>query len=264
MITITIPALVALAALIPAAMLAFRRQGGRDSLFWAAQAIAFLGPAALTARLVANGWNTALSADLWIMIAVTMLLYAVVSALDRAAWRLSPLLLPYLVLLGVIALACSRPGTPDQAISTAWLDLHIVVSVATIGLLTLAAVSALGSFLQARALKLKKPNRLTRILPPVADSERLSERLLALSELVLGGGAVTGMATQYLESGSLLKLDHKILFTLLAFVVIGLLLVGRRVCGVRGQIAARVILLSYLLVILGYFGVKFVHQVLLG
>ena len=72
------------------------------------------------------------------------------------------------------------------------------------------------------------------------------------------------MATQYLENGSVFKLDHKNLLSLLAFVVIGALLIGRRVCGVRGQIAARVVLLAYLLLILGYFGVKFVNQVLLS
>ena len=69
---------------------------------------------------------------------------------------------------------------------------------------------------------------------------------------------------EYLETGNALILDHKNILSLLAFLVIGVLLVGRRICGVRGQIAARVVLAAYLLLILGYFGVKFVRQVLLG
>lgn len=257
--------LAALAALVPAALLPLRRGGGRDALFWGLLALAVAGPLLWTVVQLADSWNASLSADLWVGIAASMVLFAATSAVSRQAWRLTPLLVPYLLLLGLLA---SLFRSPERALSgsapSAWVDLHILVSVITLGLLTVAAVAALAGFLQARALKLKRPNGLTRMLPPVADSERLSDRLLALSELVLGLGLVSGMATQYLETGSLLKFDHKILFSLLAFAIIGLLLVGRRVCGVRGQIAARIVLLAYLLLILGYFGVKFVHQVLLA
>ena len=72
------------------------------------------------------------------------------------------------------------------------------------------------------------------------------------------------MATQYSETGPLLLLQHKTLLSLLAFGLIGLLLIGHRVCGVRGRMAARVVLVSYLLLTLAYPGVKFVTQVLLS
>jgi ABC-type uncharacterized transport system permease subunit len=257
--------LAALAALVPAALLPLRRDGGRDALFWGLLLLAVTGPSLWVAAQLADSWNASLSADLWVGIAASLVLFAGLSAVSRQAWRLTPLLVPYLLLLGVLA---SLFHSPERFLSdgapSAWVDLHILVSVITLGFLTLAAVAALASFLQSRALKLKRPNELTRMLPSVADSERLSERLLALSEVVLGLGVISGMATQYLETGNLLKFGHKILFTLLAFAVIGLLLTGRRVCGVRGQIAARVVLLAYLLLIIGYFGVKFVHQVLLA
>ena len=257
--------LAALAALAPAALLSFRRGGGRDALFWGVLALAVIGPALWAGAQLADSWNTSLSADLWVGIAASMALFAGLAAVSPQAWRLTPLLAPYLLALGLLASVVNAPErTLSGTGSSAWIDLHIVVSVITLGLLTLAAVAALASFLQARALKLKRPNGLTRMLPAVADSERLSERLLAVSEVVLGLGVVSGMATQYLETGSLLKFDHKVTFSLLAFGMIGLLLIGRRVCGVRGQIAARVVLLAYLLLILGYFGVKFVHQVLLS
>ena len=266
MSSLDISFLVALVALFPAVLLPFRRNSARDGLFWGVLGVALLGPLALTARLLAESWSTGLSADLWVVITAILAFFCLLAGVEKHAWRLTPLLAPYLALLGVVAsLFASTAERPlSEAAQGAWLDLHIVVSVSTIALLTLAAVAALASFLQARALKLKKPSRLTRMLPPVADSERLSERLLALSELVLGLGLATGSALQYLESGSLLKVDHKSLLSLLAFLVIGALLIGRRICGVRGQIAARVILSAYLLVILGYFGVKFVQQVLLS
>ena len=73
----------------------------------------------------------------------------------------------------------------------------------------------------------------------------------------------TGMATLYSESGMILRLDHKTILSGAAFVLIGALMLGHRICGVRGRIAARVVLLAYLLVILASPGVKFVTQVLL-
>lgn len=257
--------LAALASLVPASLLPFRDGGRRDRLFWLLLAIAIIGSIGWTANQVAETWNTSLSADLWVGISASLVLFAITAGLNRHAWRLTPLLLPYMGLLGLLALVFQSPERTMSGLApAAWVIGHIISSVATLGFLTLAAVAALAAFLQARSLKLKRPNSLTRSLPSLADSERLSEVLLAASETVLGLGIASGMAMEYLETGNALILDHKNILSLLAFLVIGVLLVGRRICGVRGQIAARVVLAAYLLLILGYFGVKFVRQVLLG
>jgi ABC-type uncharacterized transport system permease subunit len=52
--------------------------------------------------------------------------------------------------------------------------------------------------------------------------------------------------------------------TIAAFVVIGGLLVCHYGSGVRGKMAARIVLLAYLLLTLGYPGVKFVTDVLMA
>ncbi|CAA7617883.1 inner membrane protein YpjD [Magnetospirillum sp. UT-4] len=254
----------ALLSLLPAALLPVRRQPARDAAFWAVALLALIGPAAWSAALLAGSWQTGVGATLWVSIGASAALFLGVAAVAAAGWRLAPLLMPYLAVLGMFASAAAgeaRPmagGAPDL-----WIDLHIIVSVLTYGLLTLAAVASLGVFLQERALKLKRPNRLTRMLPSVVEGETLAGRLLIASEAVLGIGVVSGMATQYFESGALLRADHKSLLSLIAFVLIGALLVGHRVCGVRGRIAARVVLVAYLLLTLAYPGVKFVQQVLL-
>lgn len=131
-------------------------------------------------------------------------------------------------------------------------------------LLSLSAVAALAAFLQERALKRKKRNRLTAILPSVLDSESLQVRLLAATEVVLGMGLATGMAVQYLETATLIEISHKTTLSILAFIVIGALLLGQRLWGVRGRAAARMVLLAYLLLTLAYPGVKFVTDVLLA
>jgi ABC-type uncharacterized transport system permease subunit len=101
------------------------------------------------------------------------------------------------------------------------------------------------------------------MLPAVVEAERLSGWLLLASDLVLGVGIATGWATQYFETGTIWRLDHKTLLSLVAFGLISALLLGHRVCGVRGRIAARVVLVAYLLLTLAFPGVKFVTQVLL-
>ena len=259
--------LAALIALVPAAVLPLRREAsGPDPLFWAAVAVAVAGPGAYSLVLLGGGWPTGLAPALWVSIAVSVVLFAMLAAVSREAWRLRPLLLPYLILLGLIAMVWGR--VPAQAaLSTApdaWLGLHIAASVTTYGLCTLAAVAAAAAFLQERALKGKRPTALSRVLPSISDASRLQVRLLAVSEAVLALGIATGMARDYLSSGQLLHFDHKTLLVVLAFLVIGALLVLHHRSGLRGQRAARLVLVAYLLLTLAYPGVKFVTDVLIG
>ncbi len=259
--------LAALVALIPAAVLPLRREAsGPDPLFWAAVAVAVAGPGAYSLVLLGGGWPTGLAPALWVSIAVSMVLFAILAAVGREAWRLRPLLLPYLILLGLIAVVWGRvpAQTGLAAAPDAWLGLHIALSVATYGLCTLAAVAAAAAFVQERALKGKRPTALSRVLPSISDASRLQVRLLAVSEAVLALGIATGMARDYLSSGQLLHFDHKTLLVVLAFLVIGALLVLHHRSGLRGQRAARLVLVAYLLLTLAYPGVKFVTDVLIG
>jgi ABC-type uncharacterized transport system permease subunit len=134
----------------------------------------------------------------------------------------------------------------------------------TYALLTLAAVAGFGVLVQERALKHRRPNALSRLLPSVADGDRLQWRLLVGSMVVLALGVATGMATEHFDRGVLLRLDHKTLLSLLTLVlVIGLLAAHQR-SGLRGRRAARLVLLAYVLLSLAYLGVKFVTDVLMA
>src|SRR5258708_20767761 len=131
------------------------------------------------------------------------------------------------------------------AVPAGWLDAHIVFAVATYGLLTIGAVAGLAVFLQERALKAKRPTALTRLLPAVAESETLEVRLLALAEAVLALGLLSGMAAAHFLGGSLLPFDHKTLFSLAAFAVIGGPLLAPRRRRLRGPAAAPLAVLGY-------------------
>jgi ABC-type uncharacterized transport system permease subunit len=255
----------ALLTLIPAALVPLRAGAAKGALFWLAIALAVTGPALHAAAQLGAAWQTGLDTALWVSIAASTVLFAGVAAFTGAGARLAPLLMPYLAALGLLASLVPGESRPlEPGLPPVWLDLHIVVSVLTYALLTLAAVASLAVALQERALKRKRPTALSRLLPSVADAEALAGRLLLASEIVLGLGLLTGMAIQYLDTGTVLRLGHKTLFSLVAFALIGALLVGHRVCGVRGRVAARVVLIAYLSITLAYPGVKFVTQVLLS
>jgi ABC-type uncharacterized transport system permease subunit len=259
--------LTALLALVPASLLPFRRGGGqRDLVFWAVLGVAVAGPLAYSLVQLAGPWQAGISMALWLSIAVSIVLFAVLAAATREAWRLTAILAPYLCILGILATIWGQ--VPEQGEpygpTDSWLVVHILVTMATYGLATIAAVAGAGVFLQERALKRKQPTALTRLLPSIADGERLELRLLTIAELGLGVAIVTGMALQYFLSGQVLIVDHRTLLSLLAFAVIGILLVLHYRSGLRGKRAARWVLVAYLLLTLAFLGVKFVTEVLIG
>jgi ABC-type uncharacterized transport system permease subunit len=262
----------ALVALFPAAFVALNRRDtargeeGRDGTFWLTLGVAVAGPLALVIVNMSESWHTGLSTTLWVTIAVSMIIFSAITILNDKTWRLTPLMIPYMAVLAVFAIIWQQAPQSHPLVEApgGWVQAHILISVATYALVTIAAVAALAAFLQERALKNKRPTQLTRLLPSVAESEGLLVRLLIIGEIVLGLGLATGMASQYQETGSIIQLDHKAILSLTTFAVIGGLLTAHFISGVRGRRVTRFVLLAYLLLTLGYPGVKFVTDVLLG
>ena len=266
MLSSTTLSLSALLSLLPAAILPYRREPARDALFWALLAVAIAGPVVWVWVAFAPGWRTGLAPALWVTVAVSLGLFALLSGIMRDAWRLSPLLLPYLLIFSALAMLWQhQPERPlVSAAPTAWVGFHIAVSVVTYGFLTIGAIAGLAVVLQERALKLKRPGGFTRMLPSVADGERIQVRLLAAGAVILACGLVSGMAAEYFQSGQLIEITHKTALSLLTFGVIVILLLVHARTGIRGRRAARYVLAAYLLLTLAYPGVKFVTDVVLA
>lgn len=258
--------LTALISLLPAAVSLLRKPARRDTVFWSSMVVATAGTLAWVVVRQSAGWSTGVSTALWLTIAACLVFFMVMAAASAEGWRLLPLLVPYLVLLAALAIlwdqAPERPLLGDAPLG--WIGTHIAVSVSTYGLITLAAIAALAAWVQQRALKAKTYSPLAKLLPPLADSEHLMLRLLQISEVVLAIGLATGVATYYMESGHFLLIDHKTIFTTSVFVVVGLMLLAQARWGMRGRAAVRGVLLAYLLLTLGYPGVKFVTDILLA
>ena len=258
----------ALLTLLPAAILPGRRTdatvSGEGPLFWPLLAVATIGPIALEISAGGGIWLVGFSATLWTIVASSMLVFFVICLASPSVRQLRILLLPYLVLLGVIALLWS--AVPDRPLGgstmTAWLQVHIGVSLATYSLITIGAMAAFAIWIKERALRKRLQTLWIESLPAVADGERVQTRMLIAAEVILGIGLVSGMATQFYVGGSLMALDHKTVLSIAAFVVLGFLLLMQRSSGLRGRHAARLVLITYLLITLAFPGVKFVTDVL--
>jgi len=258
--------LMAVTTLIPAAFIGKRSEPGRDLVFWLLLAVAFVGPLLWVVTAFSAAWRTDLAAALWVTVTATLGLFAAAAVLDRDAWRLAPVLWPLTLILGIFAVIWSGHGAsrPIGGEGAGWVSLHIVVSVATYALVTIAAVAALAAIIQERALKAKRPTNLTRALPSIADCDGLMIRFLAMGEAVLAIGLISGMALNFSATGAVLALDHKIILALAAFAMIAVLLFTHYRSGLRGRKAARWALAAYLFLTLGYPGVKFVTDIILG
>ena len=244
-----------------------REPKGQGGTFWSFMAVAVAGSVSWTLAQLSGEWRTSLSLAIWVTVSASTISFIIICGLDRLAWRLTPLLMPYLALMGIWAMVWHAfPGhTIEQTDNiTNWIMFHIALSVFTYALATIAAVAALSAFLVERALKNKRPTKLTRILPSIVDSEALLVKLLLACEAILALGLLSGMGVSMMETGEILTTDHKTLFSIGAFFAIAGLLWAQHKSGIRGRKATRIVLVAYLLLSVGFLGVKFVTDVMMA
>lgn len=139
---------------------------------------------------------------------------------------------------------------------------HVISSILAFGLLSLAGVYALLVFAVDHSLKRHELGAFVRSLPPLDQLERLLFSLVATGFAFLTVGLISGLV--YVDDLMARHLVHKTVLAILAWVVFGALLAGRWLRGWRGAVAVRLTLAGIALLLLSYFGSKFVLEVVLG
>lgn len=257
--------IIGLLSLLPLTATALSARLQRNIHFW----MLLLGCAVICfgvfGRSVTDGWQAGFSAALWASMAVSLLVFICVAIVNGEAYRLSALLLPYLIGLGLIALLFSAYAEAAPEIgSAAWFQVHVLLALASYGVLTIGAIAGLAVLIQERALKRRRTGWSEKTLPPLSIAEDLQIKLLAWAAAFMAAALASGFANSLMGNGTWLELSHKVLLSILAFLVLVTLLVVHRITGMRGRRAARWVLVGYLLLTLGYPGVKFVKDVLIG
>ena len=216
--------------------------------------------------IASRDWGLGLSTALLASILATQIAFAVTLIRTRDILPLGSLLGPYLlVATGMVVWADTVPG--GDAVLTdigGWLGAHMGAAIMSYGFVTLSAIASGAIILRERALKQRKRSFLTDRLPSISTTEKTEIFGLTAAEVFLGLAILFGIGAEYAASGTFFQITHKNLLTLITFAVIGVLLWLHLQKGIRGRLFARVGLTVYLLISLGYPGVKFVGAVLLS
>jgi len=149
-------------------------------------------------------------------------------------------------------------------LSSTWQAVHIVIALLAYSLLCLAAAQSLMLLLQERELKRKQLGGVIRALPPMEMTETLMFHLIGVGFLLLTLTVVSGVFFAEQLFGKPFSFTHHIVLAMSAWVVYAILLYGRWHLGWRGRTAIRWTLGGFLLLVLAYFGSKFVLEVVLG
>lgn len=178
--------------------------------------------------------------------------------------RVLNLAIPLLPLGAACALLALLPPDGVPALiehPSAVLVSHILLSVGSYSLLSLAAVLALILGFQEHRLRGRHPGGLLRILPPLEITERLMFQLIGLGFAGLTLALFSGFV--FVDNLFAQHLVHKTVLSCSAWVLFGILLWGRLRFGWRGRVAIRWTLSAFVLLGLAYFGSRFVLEFLL-
>lgn len=73
-----------------------------------------------------------------------------------------------------------------------------------------------------------------------------------------------GMVSHLNNKGVLMEFNHHVLLSILAWLGFTGLLVGRKIAGWRGETAAKWTIVVFLVLVLAYFGTRFVNELILN
>jgi ABC-type uncharacterized transport system permease subunit len=129
-------------------------------------------------------------------------------------------------------------------------------------LLFAAAVTAVLLVFLDRRLRTRRLAHLPTALPPLDALEKVMFRLIGAGFVLLSLALLTGFI--FVTNLWAQHLQHKTILSLIAWVIFGVLLIGRIRYGWRGRAAVRWTLSGFGFLALSYFGSKFVLEYLLG
>ncbi len=193
-----------------------------------------------------------------------------IEALSLASLIMVILILPYvkrhlntamvITLFAALTQFLSLFDHPDVGFSTPspWLSLHILTSIIAYAILLLASIQALLVYFRDRAIRNKKS--ITQKFPPIMRMELLLFRLLIIGFVILTLSLATSFA--FFNQWFTPHFVHKTVLTGLAWVLYGGILLAHHYYGLRGRPAAKFILLTAAILLLGITGTRLIQEYL--
>jgi ABC-type uncharacterized transport system permease subunit len=179
--------------------------------------------------------------------------------LSRPVAALGVIVFPLTALLVLVDSFLAPPTVPHPM---DWqIKLHVTVALISFSVLSIATVLAILLAVQERALRHRQFGSWLRALPPLTLTETLLFRLIAAGFLLLTLTLITGAL--FVDNLFSQHLAHKTFLSILAWLIYGVLLYGRWRHGWRGQRAVNLTLIGMAVLLLAFFGSKFVLELIL-
>jgi ABC-type uncharacterized transport system permease subunit len=193
-------------------------------------------------------------------IGLQLALIAIIGAAESTLRGLSGglLLLAGMVAIMTGAQPLAEPGAPMSL----QIQSHILISLFAYGLLTVGAIVAFYALIQEMRLRAGMLSSVNQLFAPLETTEKLLFGITSAGFLFLLVAVSSGFA--FVENLFAQHLVHKTALSLLALVLFGLLLAGRRFVGWRGKRAIYLYLWGFLFLCLAYFGSRYVLENILG
>ena len=193
----------------------------------------------------------------------TLAVLACLISIDKHNRVLGAILMLSAAVGAAVGTGLGQVGRSYVEATAGWeLTAHILLSMGAAALLFAAAVTAILLVFLDRRLRTHRIADLSNALPPLDALEKVMFRLIAAGfglltlALITGFVFVTNLFTQ--------NLVQKTVLSLIAWLLFGVLLIGRLRFGWRGRSAVRWTLWGFGILAVAYFGVKFVLEYLFG
>lgn len=194
------------------------------------------------------------------LISLFFLFFYVLFSLYRPIVSLGILAAPTAFLGMIIGYIGRAPYQPLTDVSVG-LEAHIILSFAAYCVLLMAAVQALFLRLQIRELKQNTFHRFwVNKLPSLQTMESLLFDMILVGFVLLS--IALGIGFIYVEDLFAQHIVHKTVFSVLSWLLFGLLLLGNWRGGLRGKRAANMTFYAFILLAIGFVGSKFVLEFL--
>jgi ABC-type uncharacterized transport system permease subunit len=193
----------------------------------------------------------------------TLAVLACIVSIDRQNRVLGAILLLSAAVGAAAGASISGAGRGYTEATAGWeLTAHVLLSMAAAALLFAAAVTAILLVFLDRRLRARRIAYLSSGLPPLDALEKIMFRLVAAGFGLLTLALITGFF--FVTNLFAQNLVQKTLLSLIAWLVFGVLLIGRLRFGWRGRSAVRWTLSGFGILAVAYFGVKFVLEHVFG
>lgn len=258
-LTLSIALYLAATVLLLRQWLSANKEKSNQPLYLAAAAVIFhviaLKTIIFTPQGIDIGFFSALTFTAWLMASLL-----VVASFSLPIGCLGLLVYPFALVTLILRYISDQHILLTDALAPG-LQTHILFSLLAYSLLSIAVAQAILLAIQDKYLHNKHPSGFLQSLPSLETMEIMLFRIITLGVIALSISLLSGFI--YLEDMFAQHLVHKTILSIFAWAIFVVLLWGHYRFGWRGKIAIKWSLSGFTLLMLAYFGSKFVIELVL-